>query len=241
MALRRSLVLASARHLARFQSLQRLGSIHGTDKASHVHNGRSNLQIYETYLRPWRRRSFTLLEIGVYRGDSLRAWRSYFRNATIIGLDIDPQARERVPDFELYIGSQSDDQLLDRIVRDHPDLALVIDDGSHLNPLTFASFHFLFPRLPAGALYMIEDLAPGAYGPDWPGAEARNVDGAWGTKWPGMEYNQSLSLLDNRQADLECFRNELAYDCDLSPWDDSLPGHVAFLHQWPSIAVIGRA
>jgi len=186
-----------------------------------------------------RRRRFALLELGVYRGSSLRAWRDYLPRATVLGLDVDPGARSRAPEFDVYIGSQADPELLDNVLRDHPDLEVVVDDASHLNTLTFASFDHLFPRLPSGGLYIIEDLAPPAYGRDWPGSE-RHSDGTWGTTWPGMEHNIGLSLLDNRQADLEAFRNRLAYDCDLSPWDDDLPGHVSFVHQWPSILVVGR-
>ncbi len=227
------------RHL----SLQRLGLIHGTDKATHIRNRRSYCDIYEEYLRDRRRRSFTLLELGVRHGASLRMWNVYFSEATVIGLDVDPFAAKRAAEFQVYIGSQNDADLLNRIADEHPALEVVVDDASHMNPLTFASFDVLFPRLPRGGLYIIEDLAPGAYGPDWPGAEAANVDGAWGTAWPGHEFGPDVSLLDNRRADIEAFRNRLVYDCDLGPWDrseESVSGNVAFVHAWPSILIVGK-
>ena len=221
-------------------SLESLGLIYGTDKATHIRNGRSYCDIYEDYLRARRGRRFTLLELGVRHGVSLRMWNAYFRRASVIGLDVDPGAADRAPDFQVYVGSQDDADLLRRIADEHPSLEIVVDDASHMNPLTFASFETLFPRLPSGGLYIIEDLAPGAYGPDWPGAEAANVDGAWGTAWPGHEYGPDVSLLDNRQADIEAFRNRLAYDCDLGPWDESVSGEVAFVHVWPSLLIVGR-
>jgi hypothetical protein len=241
MLTRHRIATAAAHHTPWLLDLDRLGRIHGTDKAKPRRSGeRTYLAVYERYLRQRRFRRLTLLELGVYRGASLQMWRSYFPRATVIGLDVDPHAAERAPDFQIYIGSQEDPELLNRIADEHPTLEVVIDDASHINRLTFASFEVLFPRLRSGGLYIIEDLAPTAYGRDWPGAEERNVDGAWGTAWPGMEYGPPVSLLDNHKADIEAFRNRLAYDCDLGPWDDAVPGDVAFLHQWPSLLVIGK-
>jgi hypothetical protein len=236
--IRRRLALAYAR--SGLAGLEKIGAIHGTDKFTHSAGGENYLAVYERFLRSRRRRKFTLLELGVYRGDSLRTWRDYFRNATIVGLDVDPAAPERAAEFEVYVGSQHDTELLGRVRAEHPDLEVVVDDASHLNPLTFASFACLFPQLPSGGVYIIEDLAPGGYGRDWPGADAHS-DGKWGRGWPGMSYGPELSLLDNRRADLEAFRNGLAYDCDLAHWDESLPGHVAFVHQRASVLIVGRA
>lgn len=222
-------------------SLEQLGRIYGTDKATHVFNGRSYCAVYERYLRDRRRRRFALLELGVRGGGSLRMWQAYFTHARVIGLDVDPRAPASAPEFHVYVGSQDDRELLNRVVDEHPDLEIVVDDASHMNPLTFASFETLFPRLRSGGIYIIEDLAPGAYGPDWPGAETANADGAWGAAWPGHEYGPKVSLRDNRRADIEAFRNGLVYDCDLGPWDNSVPGTVAFVHAWPAVLVIGRA
>src|SRR5579864_1782594 len=237
MGVRRRLMLGYAR--TPLPRLDKVGAIYGTNKARVIHNGRSYLDIYERYLRPIRWQRFALLELGVYRGESLRMWRAYLPRATIAGLDVDPGAPAHANDFQVYVGSQDDPQLLDRIADDHPSLRVVIDDASHINPLTFASFDRLFPRLRTGGLYIIEDLAPPGYGRDWPGIELHS-DGTWGRVWPGMQYGPDVSLLDNNRADLDAFRARLAYDCDLSPWDETLPGMVSFVHQWPGVLIVGR-
>jgi hypothetical protein len=188
MLTRHHVAVAVARHAPWLLSLEQLGCIHETDKATQVRNGRSYLAVYERYLRERRRRCFALLEIGILKGASLRMWNAYFPRASVIGLDVDPRAPSHAPEFPVYVGSQDDRELLNRIADEHPDLEVIVDDASHINPLTFASFDALFPRLTSGGLYIIEDLAPGAYGQDWPGAEAQNIDGAWGTAWPGMEH-----------------------------------------------------
>ena len=51
-----------------------------------------------------------VLEIGVWRGGSLKLWRDYFgKNAVIYGIDVDPEcAHLGVSDAEVRIGSQAD-------------------------------------------------------------------------------------------------------------------------------------
>jgi hypothetical protein len=216
--------LRAARLLRLPLSLERLGAIAGTDKVDphHTHNGLSNCAVYEKYLRRRRRRSFGLLEIGVYNGASLRMWRAYFRRARVIGLDIDPRVEMyRGEGFDIFIGSQSDPVVLDRAVT--PDVEVVIDDGSHVNELSIATFKHVFPRLPSGAIYVIEDTIP-SYEPAW-----------W--DWPGMRYNNPNLSLDNKREDLDELLAELYRDCDLRGHERT----VAFVHVWPGTIVIGRA
>ena len=210
--------------------LNRVAGYHGTTKARIVELGRDYLQIYERYLRGWRRRRFALLEIGVYRGESLRTWKTYFRNARIYGLDIDPAAAERAgDDFRIFIGSQADVGVLSAALAEIGEsLLLLIDDGSHINELTVASFDYIFPRLPRGALYAIEDLAPASY----VGASE---------SWPGMTENRGVSF-DNRREDIDDLIRDLCQDAD---------GHgsrrwgrgriVSFVHVWPGLLIVERA
>ena len=54
----------------------------GTKKPNHY------LGVYAAVLSPIRHMSFDLLELGVSSGASLLAWRDFFPNANIVGLDI---------------------------------------------------------------------------------------------------------------------------------------------------------
>lgn len=142
-----------------------LAAYHGTNKI-HIGRGATGNEyegvdyaaVYERYLASRRSRHLTLLELGVYRGESLRMWKAYLPRATVLGVDIDPVAADRAPGFEVYIGSQSDLELLDRIARDHPAIDVIVDDASHIPALTVESFRALFPRLQTGGLYFIEDV-----------------------------------------------------------------------------------
>lgn len=45
---------------------------------------------YEPFFAPLVGKAIRFLELGVAGGTSLRFWRDYFENATIVGLDCDP-------------------------------------------------------------------------------------------------------------------------------------------------------
>ncbi len=236
--LRRRAVLAAAR-LPYVYDLTKLGRVFGTDKvdALHTHNGLAYTDVYERYLRAWRLHRFTLLELGVWRGNSLRMWNAFFPRATVVGLDLEPAAVERAPEFEIVVGSQTDPEVLDEILAGHPDLRLVVDDASHIASLTIGSFRHLFPRLASGSLYIMEDISPTTY-EDWPGHDAER-----GANWPAIQQNPGEAHF-NRREDMDEFLRELIRDCDLGggAFGDG-PGEkqVAFVHVWPSMVIVGRA
>src|SRR5207247_6943083 len=53
-----------------------------TDKIRHGY-----LDGYDAILAPWVDKEITLLELGVYRGGSLKLWRDYFPRGAIVGTD----------------------------------------------------------------------------------------------------------------------------------------------------------
>lgn len=199
---------------------------YSAERITDIIEGVNYAGVYDRYLSDWRRHRFSMLEIGVWRGQSLRMWKNYFPRATVAGLDIDPAAAERAEGFTVFVGSQDDTELLDRAVRELPDLRLLVDDGSHINELTIATFEYLFPRLPSGGLYLIEDM--GVSYEDGPLAPSTSDD------WPGMERNRPAS---HRRADIDALLLRLTRDCDLG----GSRREVAFVHIWPMCVVIGRA
>jgi hypothetical protein len=132
----------------------------GTDKAgSHHYTGH-----YERHLRHLRNRRFTLLEIGIggyaregRGGASLRMWKHFFPRAQIVGLDIEDKSFVDRKRIRTYQGSQVDEAVLEKIVADAHNLRVVVDDGSHRPEHIRETFRLLFPRLPEGGIYAIED------------------------------------------------------------------------------------
>lgn len=138
------------------ETLDEIGKRFGTDKSSAHHN---YLSFYEAYFAPRRHDPLKILEIGVFRGASLRTWESYFPHAEIIGADIDPLAqrfqRGRIRVERL---DQSNIDELTRAAARHGPFDIVIDDGSHFWDHQTISLKTLFPFVRDDGFYVIEDL-----------------------------------------------------------------------------------
>jgi hypothetical protein len=146
--------------------LDALGILHGTDKSSIAHD---YLRHYERVLGRLRHEPITLLEIGVFRGSSLATWKDFMPNATVVGLDINPDcARYAGGRSVVEIGSQADPEFLRSVMQRHRP-TVVIDDGSHLADHVISTFQALYPMLPPGGVYIAEDIHfhAGAAAPRW--------------------------------------------------------------------------
>jgi methyltransferase family protein len=223
--LKHRVVTFLAQHAPRVLPLRHLGRYHNSRKFfigdDDEYAGVDYAAVYASYLGRWRRKGITLLELGVYRGDSLRTWRDYFPNAEILGLDIDPEAARRAPGFTVYTGSQADPDLLAQVKRDHPRIDVIVDDASHLNELTVASFRALYPHLAPGGYYIIEDVPRGS-------GSASKVDSP-----SGVDYN--VVDLVNRREDIDSLIVELAREVE-----EGRQRTVDFLHVWPRMIVVRK-
>ncbi len=119
--------------------------------------------IYDLEFNYLRGQPVKILEIGVYRGASLKLWKKFFgKEVTIIGIDIDSNCNKfSDPSNNIYveIGSQSDPEFLNSINNKYGPFDLIIDDGSHAVSDQVTSFNSLFLEgLKDGGKYWIEDL-----------------------------------------------------------------------------------
>ena len=157
-----------------------VASYQGTDKFQHGY-----LTHYRRVLGPRRFRSMTIFEIGVggYEsaepGGSLQVWRDYFPRSKVIGIDIAEKTLAYGPRVTFARADQSSSADLDAVVADHGCPDIVIDDGSHIGDHQIASFISLWPRLPSGGVYVIEDLST-SYEPSFGGAEPAPKESAIG-------------------------------------------------------------
>jgi len=134
------------------------GVIEGTDKSSAVSFSWNYLTHYQDLFAPWKDDPINLIEVGVQTGRSLKLWETYFSQARIVGLDIDPNCARFATDRTIIeIGSQADPGILHRITTKYPP-TIFIDDGSHLAPHIIYTFERAFPSLTPGGLYIVEDL-----------------------------------------------------------------------------------
>ena len=125
------------------------------------------LDIYDRLLGDWQGRKISFLEIGVYRGGSLRMWRDFFApDARLTFLDIDPACKTlELPGTEIRIGDQADPTFLAAIAQARGPFDLIVDDGGHQMHQQITSFANLWPHLNDGGLYIVEDTHT-SY---WPG------------------------------------------------------------------------
>jgi len=105
--------------------------------------------------------SGNLLELGIWKGGSLRMWRDYFKQFNILGLDRNPKwmikGEERI---QTLVANQIDipDLFADKLTK----FDIIIDDMSHVGSLTKQSFRHLFDNnLKPGGIYVIEDWQTG--------------------------------------------------------------------------------
>lgn len=124
-----------------------------------IHKWIHYFDIYERHLSRFRGRAPVMIEIGVMGGGSLAMWKHYFGpGCRIIGIDIDPACKAHEEEgIEIFIGSQDDEALLERILSIYPQVDIVLDDGSHVMEHMIASFELLYPRLQPHGLYLVED------------------------------------------------------------------------------------
>ena len=92
-------------------------------------------QVYEELFNKYVGKKITFVEVGVLQGGSLFMWREYFgKEARIIGVDLHPNAKElEKHGFEIYVGSQSDNNFWKNFYDKIGKIDILLDDGGHVN------------------------------------------------------------------------------------------------------------
>ncbi|MGA9314759.1 MAG: class I SAM-dependent methyltransferase [Solirubrobacteraceae bacterium] len=141
-----------------------------SETADHVVKPVFYLPTYEQLLAPLRAHPFTLLELGVWTGQSLQMWRDAFPLATIVGVDLAPLDLQLGSRVHIIQGDQTDVVLMRRLREDYAPngFDVIIDDASHYGVTTARSLQALYSEhLRPGGMYCIEDWGTG-YLPTWP-------------------------------------------------------------------------
>jgi hypothetical protein len=130
---------------------------------TNVHKWHHYFDIYSRHFQQYRDRPIRMLEIGVYRGGSLRMWKQFFHpDSTIVGIDIDESCKaHEIAEKNVFvrIGSQADPNFLTEVNGEFGPFDIILDDGSHKTHHQIISFGALFrPALNDGGCYMVEDM-----------------------------------------------------------------------------------
>ncbi len=137
-----------------YNLLDNIGEKYGTDKCSKYHD---YLRKYEFFISKWKDQRFVLLELGVYKGASLKTLGEYFSSAEIIGVDIDRKCQSYEGENRKVV--ITDLSLWDNIIElAQYNPSIIIDDASHMWGHQIKALFALFPKLPSGGVYIMEDL-----------------------------------------------------------------------------------
>jgi fibrillarin-like rRNA methylase len=126
---------------------------HGDKGTAH-----SYINDYEKLLNEYRENS-TVLEIGIYQGESLKMWDEYFINSNVYGIDItDQYIKDLIAEnkYNIIIGDAGSKNILKHL----NDLTfnVIIDDGSHRIDDQINSFNILKNKMKSNGIYIIEDI-----------------------------------------------------------------------------------
>lgn len=98
------------------------------------------------------------LEIGIWKGGSLRWAADYFHPQSLIaGIDRELPYDEFPKNIVMHMADQSDEDKLKRIAGLYHDIDIVIDDGCHFAKETGNTWNAFWPRVRQGGIYIIED------------------------------------------------------------------------------------
>jgi hypothetical protein len=146
------------------EELSLLWDMYGSDKGSTFRkNVHTYTNTYHSLFSPIRNEVKAVFECGIFRGASLRAWRDYFRNAIIIGGDIDANSLYEDVRIHTALLDQMDPNKIELFFlhsyQVYPDkFDIIIDDGCHIYEATICLFENSIKNLKSNGIYIIEDM-----------------------------------------------------------------------------------
>lgn len=144
---------------------------YGSDKAQHGYT-----PMYHAILKHMRNQPVDLLEVGIgtiipdapstmrwcglgdYKpGGSLRAWRDYFPNGRIVGVDVQPDTQFTEERIDTFLADSSSAEQLNKVLGSRT-FHVIVDDGLHHDETQIKTMQNLWPRVRPGGYYIIEDI-----------------------------------------------------------------------------------
>ena len=116
-------------------------------------------RVYDHLFSRFRNKDITFVEIGVLGGGSLFMWRKFFgKSARIIGVDMNPDAKKwKKHGFEIFIGSQSDEQFWLDFINVIGKVDIILDDGGHTYDQQIITTEMLLENINDGGIIVVED------------------------------------------------------------------------------------
>jgi CTP:phosphocholine cytidylyltransferase-like protein len=117
----------------------------------------SYMDLYDEWLAKYEYTTANIVEIGVNQGYSIVMLASYFKNASILGIELFPNHITK--DFQDNVTIiEGDATLLETANKVPENVDVLIDDGSHRVIDQITSFKLFWNKINAGGIYIIEDI-----------------------------------------------------------------------------------
>jgi hypothetical protein len=121
----------------------------------------SYFSVYDKIFKPYKNKIITFVEIGVLNGGSLLMWKKYFsKNSTIIGIDLNPEAKKLEKyGFKIFIGNQTEKLFWKDFYKKIGKVDILLDDGGHKNLHQISTVHYSLSNIKNGGLIVVEDTS----------------------------------------------------------------------------------
>lgn len=177
---------------------------------------------YEKEFEKIRYENINILEVGVFRGQSLQAWLEYFPNANLYGIDIFTRVHESKIDVlkdsrVKYIkGSSLETNISDTIKKNWGEIEfdVIIDDGLHTPNANKKTFENLMNFLKNDGIFYVEDA--------WPLHIMNEKE--WNHSW--MKKNPTWYTKEHMNEFLESIRKYNVEEIDLRIESGSLDSYI---------------
>lgn len=145
--------------------LRALFDKYGCDKGAKHHYD----TVYHPNLSALRSFPINVLEVGVFKGASTKAWLEYFPKATIYGIDtFERVAMESLdvwshPRVKLMKADSTAPEAMLKVIAEWGQeivFDVVIDDGLHTPTANYKTFRNLWPLMRKNGMYFVEDAWP---------------------------------------------------------------------------------
>lgn len=135
---------------------------HLTDKGTIFSAKHGYGKYYDMFFTNFRHKDIKVLEVGIYKGNSIKAWREYFTKASIFGVD----NGSVVPvDMDLNALDKVKVETIDVFKPEFPEFVsnngpfdIIVDDCSHKLDNQEIIFKTTYDHLNKGGVYVIEDV-----------------------------------------------------------------------------------
>lgn len=139
-----------------YEEMNRMALEANTDKSSEFHD---YMTVYAPLFATYKDKPINFLEIGIYKGDSVKLWEKYFTNASLHFIDITDANIQYYSDRAHYhFLDQTNAIALNQFGNSFGAFDIIIDDGGHTMEQQITSFKTLFDHVKPGGLYIIEDI-----------------------------------------------------------------------------------